>query len=223
MSRRLFVLAEAKREQQSADLWAEFGTVSGPTVSFRILGYYLPAMNVPTLYKGAGPGTYWHRNDARTSGFPLPSKKQPTSNAVVTHITSYSFPSCYLSFSLSFAIARELYAMSGPGGPASKSSPGYVYEIDLSQVSETIPVVNPLEELCKLGLIHRHNGDGDMILAVAGSSHHTLSKRVAASGGRHVSPNMSPELQALVYAVLDAEVLARAVPAACVVNRHSVY
>lgn len=176
--------------------------------------------NLPTLYKGAGPGTHWHLNDARLSGFTSAANSVANRNAVVRHIVAYSHPSPLVSLSSSFAVARE-YALSGPAGLATKAAPGFVYEIDLSVVPRaSAAVLDPLLMVVRSALSHMHSGAQSLILAVAQNlpfapCHH--------SGGKSLPPTVPQELRALVYALRDAEVLAPVVPSACVVNRHNVY
>jgi hypothetical protein len=177
------------------------------------------ALSLPTLYKGAGPGTHWHSNDARLSGFTSAASSVANRNAVVRHIVAYSHPSPLVSLTSSFAVARE-YALSGPAGLATKGAPGFVYEIDLSVVSES-SLLDPLFMVVKGGaLSHMHSGAQSLILAVAQNlpfapCHH--------AGGKSLPPAVPQELRALVYALRDAEVLAPVVPSACVVNRHNVH
>ena len=124
---------------------------------------------LPVLFKGAGPGTFWHINDARLTGFTCAANRPPTKNAVVGHIAAYSHPSPFLSFSTSFAVARQ-YALMGPSGEATHANPGYVYEIDPSAVAASLTVYDPIEEIVKGGLIQGHNGDQNLIVGVARNS-----------------------------------------------------
>ena len=173
---------------------------------------------LPLLYKGAGPGTHWHLNDARLSGFTSAANGVANRNAVVRHIVAYSHPSPLVSLTSSFAVARE-YAISGPAGWATKAAPGFIYEIDLSMLSGS-KVFDPILMVVKKALSHMHSGAQDLILAVAQNlpfvpCHH--------AGGKALPPTVPQELRALVYALRDAEVLAPVVPSACVVNRHNVH
>jgi hypothetical protein len=186
-------------------------------------------VSLPTLYKGAGPGTHWHINDACVQGFVCARRRPPTANAVVTHITNYSHPSPYLSFSTSYAVARQ-YALSGPGGIASAANPGYVYEVDLAACTGghstfNAVIFNPVQELANLGISHEHNGDQALIVGVASGSPHdpVFAASIPQAGGGMTLPTVTKELRALVYSLRDAEVLITRVPPACVVIRHNVY
>jgi hypothetical protein len=128
----------------------------------------------PALFKGAAPGTYWHLNDARLSGFMAAATRPHTTNAVLGHITHYSHPSPYLSLSFSFAVARS-YALVGPAGPASATNPGYVYEIDLSIVPGCPRPLDTLLEIAKAGHAHEHNGGQDLMPCERRRAHHSGS------------------------------------------------
>lgn len=180
-------------------------------------------MPIPTLYKGAGPGTHWHVNDARLGGFTsgaLPANV----NGIIRHITAYSFPSAYLSMSTSFAVART-YALFGPSGPATLSAPGYVYEIDLSTLNPAPPITDPVHGIsggANGPVAHQHNGAGTLIAEVAqGLGAYTACHQC---GGGMQPPAVSAEFRALVFAIRDGEVLVNGnVLAGAVINRHSVW
>lgn len=175
-----------------------------------------------TLFKGAGPGTNWWSNDARLTGFTVAASSLPTPGAALTHITRYSHPSPYVSLSTSFAVAAH-YALSGPMGAATSTTPGYVYEVDPTQASCLL--VDPIEVLSGQWLCHEHDGGPELILGVADPVGH---KRVLTTPPRRLRPSPHPaaisaRLQALILAARDAEVLAQSVPRARIVNRHAVY
>ena len=177
----------------------------------------------PILYKGAGPGTHWHIHDPRTVGGFTIGAMPATQNGLRRHITNYSFPSAYLSFSTSFAIARA-YALGGPAGVASAASPGYVYEVDLSAITAPPALIDPVSAIASGAsgtLSHHHDGAGSLIVEIAngGSLSHCHQ-----CGGGMLTPAVSQHLKALIFAIRDAEVLLGSnVLAGAVVNRHSVY
>ncbi len=163
---------------------------------------------LPLFYKGAGPGTHWHLNDARLSGFTAAATSIANRNTVIRHIAAYSHPSPLISVSSSFAVARQ-YALTGPAGIASGAAPGYVYEIDLTVAKQK--VIDPLFVIVKSSLSHIHTGDQGLIVA--------LSQALALvpclhPGGRMLTPSVPPELRALVSALRDGEVLAPVIPSA---------
>jgi len=178
---------------------------------------------IPTLFKGAAPGTHWHQTDARICGFTAAANRPHTTNAVLGHVTNYSHPSPYLSLSFSFAVARQ-YALRGPLGVARAATPGFVYEVDLSTIADPPRAFDTLVEIAKVGNANEHNGDQGLLLGVADGATHgsVLTTPIPLPGGRMVQPMVSQALRALVLATRDAEVLLASVPAACVVGRHDV-
>lgn len=186
-----------------------------------------------TVFKGAAPGTHWWNNDPRMNGFVCAAGKPLSVPAIIRHITGYSFPSPYLSFSASFAVARS-YALMGPAGPASVGSPGYVYEADIDPDHVTLfhPCLEILQTGCSEGK-HLHDGGPDLLLGIAAPDAHpsilvAAPPRTATHSGSAGPPNGAPpryltELQAVVFALRDAEILATSVPAGCIIRRHDVF
>lgn len=176
------------------------------------------------LYKGAGPGTHWHSNDPRAAGGFTISPMPATSNGLRRHITNYSFPSAYLSFSTSFAIARS-YALSGPSGVATPAQPGFVYEIDLPAITAPPALIDPVRDISTTSngaLAHGHDGSGALIAEIANGT--SPLSHAHQCGGAMLAPAVSQQLRALIFAIRDAEVLLGSnVLAGAVVNRHSVY
>lgn len=118
---------------------------------------------IPTLFKGAAPGTHWHQTDARICGFTAAANRPHTTNAVLGHVTNYSHPSPYLSLSFSFAVARQ-YALRGPLGLATAATPGFVYEVDLSTIADPPRAFDTLVEIAKVGNANEHNGDQGLLV-----------------------------------------------------------
>ena len=178
------------------------------------------------LYKGAGPGTHWHTNNARLTGFSSPQQVAGTPNYVLSHITAYSQRSPFTSFTTSYAIARR-YAASGPLGQATSGNPGFVYTVDLGQLlaAASVKLVDPIEALA-VGLngnwVHAHNADIDLLLDLTRG--HAPHATPAGRFGRPHDLQLPPELHALVNAMRDAEVLVEGgVPFAAVTDRDPVY
>ena len=181
---------------------------------------------IKTLFKGAGPGTHWHQNDARVQGL-VGSARSSTVNAIVNHITAYSHPSPYLSVTSSFAIARR-YALLGPLGLAAPSAPGCVYEIDLSAISNPVKLIDPIKHIAshfRGAGAHEHNGDQVLLSEIAMGNHGAKPYAQAHQlGGRLAMPAVNAQLTALVFAIRDAELLVfGAVPHHAVVQRHDVW
>src|SRR5438876_12417796 len=103
------------------------------------------------LYKGAPPGTYWHTNNAYTSGagFRAASTNAHSVDHMSDHIVrggpAYSQ---YISLTRSYGVARN-YAIQ----TASTSNPGFIYEINIDESNLPIGFVlfDPVGEIstCK--------------------------------------------------------------------------
>lgn len=195
------------------------------------------------LYKGAGPGTHWFVTDPRTAGGFLVASVPAGVNAVVRHIVNYSWPSCYSSFTASFAAACE-YARSGPAGAATAANPGYVYEIDAQLAlaagvqfvdpAQVILAANPALGVAGFVPTH-HDGGADLIRGIADplqaailttAPRRPTNPAVAAGPAVRTGgpPVVHPHLRAVIFALRDAEVLAATnVGAGCITQRYLVY
>jgi hypothetical protein len=177
------------------------------------------------LFKGAARGTHWHTNDARLNhGFSCLPAMPGSVGDVIRHIVNFSFPSPFTSFTSSFAVAQD-YAMLGPGGVASAANPGYVYEIDITRSAGfNCGWVDPLHHIVRgLGQPHHlHNGGQGLIHAIASGNRSYLSRLPPQLGNSARPHHVTDEMTALIYAIRDAEILARLVPVVCIVDRHDV-
>lgn len=195
------------------------------------------------LYKGAGPGTHWFTTDPRAAGGFTVAAGLPGPNAVVQHVVNYSWPSCYTSFSASFAAAC-VYAQSGPAGAASPTNPGYVFQIDVEQalatgaqfVDPALVILGANPPVGAAGVVPtHHDGGADLIRGIADPLQATI---LTASPRRPTNPNVPagpgsgtpgppavmPQLRAVIFALRDAEVLAATnVGAGCITQRYLVY
>lgn len=182
---------------------------------------------LPKLYKGAGPGTHWHTNNAQRSGFTPAVNGTGTANGLLSHILNAPQRSSFISFTTSYAVALE-YASMGPSGAASPANPGYVYEVDLSQTSGVAPLI-AVDPVATLALNqggfqpgHTHNGDQTLILELAQSS--SALTPVVQAGGVLGPAMATPGLRATVWAIRDAEILVcGAVPLNAITTRYDVY
>jgi hypothetical protein len=180
------------------------------------------------LYKGVAPGSH-HAGDAqagqpfasatrhpRLHGFHGDPNLLRSPDAVVRHIINYSWPSPYVSVSMSFAVAAD-YATRG----------GWVFEIDFNQLPAG-QLIDPLEELVKgFPRLHEHDGHQDLVHAVAAPTRYgaILNKPPLAPGPNGTAapksfhPRVSDELQALVFAARDAELLLPSIPSSAVLQQ----
>ena len=151
----------------------------------------------------------------------------------MTHIARGSVKSPYISFSRSFAVARA-YGIVGSSGIATAMKPGYVYEIEITGDRSVValdPVVEVAKSLPEPGgnRTYQHDGTQAFLLGIVdpqhiwslGNEQHVLPP---ASSGTPRTPHLSLELETLVRALRDAEILIyENVPASLVRNRYEVY
>lgn len=170
------------------------------------------------LYKGASDGSHWFRNDPRTGhGFASTPGIQDV-HAIVSHITSYSHPSPFLSFTASPAVARS-YALPAGG------TRGRIYVIETTTLAAEL--VDPAAEITRgYGSLTKHTGhlwpthhDGDQELLGALAAGRAPPSPVPHLRNTTRVPVFQPSLQALVYALRDAEVLVSGnIASSCVVD-----
>lgn len=176
------------------------------------------------VYKGVAPGTHnagdavAHKPfasstiDPRRNGFHGDPNMRDNHNSVVRHIAHYSWPSPYVSASMSFAVASD-YAGSG----------GWVFEIDLAG-DLSLVATNPIAILAsQFPQLHRHNGHQDLahgIIDPDPAGHGSLLLQPPLGPGpagraapRSSAPLVTDELTALLNAIRDAELLLKHVPA----------
>jgi len=159
--------------------------------------------DLPILYKGAGPGTYWHTNDATQSGFTT----QPgiaNRNQIVNHITANSRPPIYLSFTTSFAVAKR-YALYGTSR-ATQANPGFVYSVNLMNMPN-FNAYDPVAEISAGMLIHGHTGDQRLVVRIALDHKRATTLQVDGPNGTKIVPSFSTELRGLTFALRDAEIV----------------
>jgi hypothetical protein len=189
---------------------------------------------VALFYRGAGPGTYWALNDARLTGFVAQRPgATPNVSRLISHIRIGTTTSPYVSLSRSFGVARE-YALSGTAGIAGPSNPGHVYEIELTDpLPGGLEILDPIQEIARTlnsplaSPTYHHDGDQGFVLGVIDPNNYsnflTATIQTPLHGATARSANLSEQLEALLRALRDAEILAVGnIPATCVVDRHDV-
>jgi len=188
-----------------------------------------------TFYKGVGPGTFLYAQDFRLTGLaPHAPGSLSRISSLMSHITHGTTMSGYISLTKSYGVARA-YAFAGRI-PPSATSPGFVYEIEINDPPPAgLTLVDPICEIGSAnvnpGLRHtyHHDGDQSLLLGIAdpiGMAHHlgqmTIDPPNSGRTPRH--PTISIEMEAMVRALRDAEVLvAGNIPTICFVHRHDVY
>lgn len=176
------------------------------------------------LFKGAGPGTHWHINDPRSTGFTTsPGAFPDNRDSAIRHILSYSYPSPYISFSHSYAVALT-YALKGPSGLATPMNPGYVYEVDTSLAP--VVIVDPLAKVARTFHSHKHDGEQDLIFGIL--DRHRFPGAIANHPRRRPKsppkpPSTPDSLEAIIFACRDSELFVLSMPATCIVKRYDVF
>jgi hypothetical protein len=187
------------------------------------------------FYRGAGIGTYWHQHDARVSGFtPHAAGAAPGLARMVGHIRSGTTYSPYVSLTRSYDVALD-YALVGRAAPTS-TAPAFVYEITIDDPPpSSVSLLNPLHAIVQAlpgplaSPTYQHDGSQTFlhgVLRPAAMSHH-LTAHLRGPPPGHAVPRpatLTNELETIVRALRDAEILAQAViPASCVTQRFDVW
>ena len=189
------------------------------------------------FYRGAGIDTYWHLNDPTENGFIARAPGvAPTPDRMMQHISRGTQNSPFISITLSYAVARN-YALSSSLDIPTRNNPAYVYEIEFQ---ESLPfgltLLDPVKRVAQglpyppsSGPPYQHDGPPEFLLGVADPINmaHFLeqhSPQPPSSEGTPRPPNLSLELETLVRALRDAEILVHGIiPSICVQNCVDVY
>ena len=176
---------------------------------------------MPIFYRGAGIGTYWHQHDARRTGFKAHYPGAGRSSQVsrlVQHIARGTTISPFVSLTRSYGIACG-YAWSGDELPTS-FQPAYVYQIEIEeQDGHETTLLDPVTAIAKQlqspyeWKSYHHDGQASFLLGVVDPDGHAGEMQRTAlfpPGDRPTPrpPQLHAELEALVRALRDAEVLA---------------
>lgn len=116
------------------------------------------------------------------------------------------------------------------------NNPAYVYEIEMPDpLPDEMTILDPVKEIAKIllppamGPPYQHDGSQEFLLGVVDPRNmgHFLVQQATqppSNGGTPRPPNLTLELETLVRALRDAELLAySSIPANCVQNRFDVY
>ena len=193
-----------------------------------------------TFYKGAGFGTHWYVHDSRRVGFTARvPETAPTTAALIAHITTGTINSPYISLTRSYAVAWD-YAISGGTDIPTSDKLSYVYEIEIDiPLPSGLKLLDPVKEVAlnlptpidadseEGYLFYQHNGLPTFLLGVVnpGSmSHFQVGRQPQPPGpGVLCPPNLTPQLEALVNTLRDAEILLHGhIPSSCVKDRFDV-
>ena len=191
---------------------------------------------MPLFYRGAGVGTYWHTNDARSTGFVPRFPGMPSSaNYLIQHIAQGTVSSPYVSLTRSYGVALT-YALIGTHAIATASNPGYVYEVEIDNPLPGGPqILDPIIELAAAvphplsTISYQHDGFPGFLLGVVDPQRMrrflmTPYPQPPGASGTSRTPNLTGTLEAFVRVLRDAEILALGtIPTSCIRHRHNVY
>lgn len=187
------------------------------------------------FYRGAGVGTYWQFNDARIRGFtPQSPGVTATVDSLMDHIVQGTVTSPFVSLTRSYGVAFDYAKNFGRKRPTA-ANPGHVYRIEIND--PPLPGLELWDPIVYLGQYlptpfeppYQHDGLPNFLLGIVAPVR--MKRYRAASyvppppgGGTPRSPNLSKQLETLVRALRDAEILAvGTIPAACITHRYDVY
>lgn len=192
---------------------------------------------MPIFYRGAGINTYWYLNDPVVRGF---NARDPggtvTTTRLMLHIARSTVNSPFISLTRSYAVAWH-YAMSSSMRIPTSRNPAYVHEIEIQEpLPSGLHLLDPVKEVVQvlpspesLTPPYQHDGLPDFLLGVVNPREmgHFLeqhSLQPPSSEGTPRPPTLTIELETLVRALRDAEILAHGfIPPACVKNSFEVY
>ena len=189
------------------------------------------------FYRGAGINTYWYLNDPMEQGFVARAPGMtPTTTRQMLHIARSTVNSPFISLTCSYGVAWR-YAMVSSERVPTPEDPAYVHEIEIQEPLLTgLRLLDPVKEVAQtlpsppsLGPPYQHDGLPDFLLGVVdpGRMERFLRQQAMhppSSEGTPRSPNLTIELETLVRALRDAEILAHGrIPATYVKNSFDVY
>ena len=191
---------------------------------------------IPIFWRGAGVETYWHQHDARLTGFaPQAPGMAPGVDSLMQHVARATVNSPFISLTRSYGVARD-YALHGGRAQPTEDMPGYVYEIEINiPPPGGLQLLDPVKEVAADAppplnpVSYQHDGDQDFLLGLVsllqmGQSLRTVYPQPPPAGGTARTPNLTIQLETLVRALRDAEVLAAGnIPSTCVRSRTPVW
>ena len=190
------------------------------------------------FYRGAGIGTYWHLNNPLERGFIARSPgMESTTTRLMDHIARSTVNSPFISVTRSYGVAWH-YAMSSSTRPPTSSQPAYVHEIEIQEpLPLGLKLLDPVKEVVQTLTLptepglppYQHDGLPSFLIGIVdpGNMGHFLAQRAMqppTSEGTPRTPNLTIELETLVRALRDSEILVHGIiPATCVKNSFDVY
>lgn len=184
------------------------------------------------VYRGAGIGSYWYVHNPASRGFAARAPHtSATSERLMHHISRGTGNSPFISLTRSYAVARH-YAVLSSARPPTPNDPAYVYELEIQfPLPAGLQLLDPVKEVAKIlpdlpsqGPPYQHDGLPTFLLGVVAPKNMQQflaqhAPQPPSSEGTPRPPNLSLELETLVRALRDAEILALGtIPATCVRN-----
>ena len=160
----------------------------------------------------------------------------PTTTRQMLHIARSTVNSPFISLTRSYGVAWH-YAMLSSEWVPTPEDPAYVHEIEIQEpLPPGLHLLDPVKEVAQmlpspisLGPPYQHDGLPDFLLGVVdpGRMENFLTqyvKQPPSSEGTPRPANLTIELETLVRALRDAEILAQGIiPSICVKNSFDVY
>jgi hypothetical protein len=194
---------------------------------------------MPIFYRGAGVGTYWHVHDPANprnpTGFTAKASGMlPDRFKLINHIRTAATNSPYVSLTRSYGVAEHYALFSGKAAPTSVN-PAYVYEITVpSSLPPGLHLLDPVQEVAGqlpqpvAASSYQHDGSPNFLLGVIdptgmASFLSALCPQPPPGGGTPRPPHLSEDLEVLLRALRDAEILAiGTIPSSFITNRFDV-
>jgi len=177
---------------------------------------------MPTYYKGASIGTYWHTNDASVTGlYAVRPGAGVFVGGAISHILTNSAVSPYISLTKSYEIALNYALLTGVAGQIpTRGNPAFVYEVFFdATLPPGVQLFDPVETIVSATAraafgMYQHDGGPDYLLGIINSRRFgktLLRPRITPSGPDITSPILTPELKSIVRSLRDAELIATGV------------
>lgn len=188
---------------------------------------------MPTLlYKGVGVGTHHHPTDLRTTGITARTPGTLDEIVVQQHVARGTTTSPCISLTKSYGVAFDYAMNSGFAAPTS-ATPAHVYELKIPD-KPGFQFIDPVGYIASrhanpLVSTYHHDGDQGFLGIVAypalsGGALGTAPRPPGMTGAGPRPPILSIQLETIVFAIRDAEVLAYGnIPGAWIINRYDVY
>ena len=183
---------------------------------------------MPIFYRGAGPGSYWHKNDARYGFRPHSPAASHGPDRIALHVARGTTTTPYVSVTRSYGVAKQ-YALLRSG----RRKSGWVYEIQIDLPMSNIEIIDPVKAIASqlpdaFAPPYQYDGFPDFLHGVVSPLEYRQQlerhyPQPPPAQGTSRPANLTIELETLVRALRDAELLVLGpIPARCVTNRFKV-